>query len=89
MSIIKEGFWPDINSATLPSRTCHPIIRFTCTNNEPMMIENLPFDKYEIESCQLTNYILLRKQPQVAWQCFISNSNNNNAGFYHSMFFVV
>lgn len=76
---IPEAFWPDINSPSLPHRTCHPIVKFTCTNNDPMMIENLPFDKYEIESCQLTNYILLRKQPQIAWQCFISNS-----GFYHS-----
>lgn len=79
---IPEAFWPDLNSQTLAPRTCHPIIRFTCTNNEPKAIEQLPFDKYEIESCPLTNYILLRKQPHVAWQCFISNSSN--AGYFNN-----
>lgn len=79
---IPEAFWPDLNSQQLLPRTCHPIVRFTCATNDPMIIDQLPFDKYEIESCPLTNYILLRKQPQVAWQCFISNSNN--AGFFNS-----
>lgn len=79
---IPEAFWPDLNAQTLSPRTCHPIIRFTCTNNEPKAIEQLPFDKYEIESCPLTNYILLRKQPQVAWQCFISNSSNT--GYFNN-----
>lgn len=79
---IPEAFWPDLNLPNLVPRTCHPIVKFTCTNNEPMMIDNLPFDKYEIESCPLTNYILLRKQPHVAWQCFISNSCNS--GHYNN-----
>lgn len=79
---IPEAFWSDLNVQQLLPRTCHPIIRFTCANNDPMIIDQLPFDKYEIESCPLTNYILLRKQPHVAWQCFISNSSNSS--FYHS-----
>lgn len=33
-----------------------------------MVIENLPFDKYELEPSPLTQYILARKQPTVCWQ---------------------
>ena len=33
-----------------------------------MAIENMPFDKYELEPSPLTQYILERKQPNVAWQ---------------------
>lgn len=32
------------------------------------MIDNLPFDKYELEPSPLTQYILSRKQPTVCWQ---------------------
>ena len=33
-----------------------------------MVIDNLPFDKYELEPSPLTQFILSRKQPTVAWQ---------------------
>lgn len=33
-----------------------------------MIIENLPFDKYEVEPCPLTQYILSRKQASTCWQ---------------------
>jgi integrator complex subunit 6 len=49
-------------------RTAHPVVQFTCTNQEPMIIENLPFDKYEVEPCPLTQYILSRKQASTCWQ---------------------
>jgi len=39
-----------------------------------MVIDNLPFDKYELEPSPLTQYILERRQPNVCWQVFISNS---------------
>lgn len=50
------------------ARTAHPVVQFTCTNQEPMIIENLPFDKYEVEPCPLTQYILSRKQASTCWQ---------------------
>ena len=31
------------------------------------MIENLPFDKYEMEASPLTQYILSRKKPSSCW----------------------
>jgi integrator complex subunit 6 len=39
-----------------------------------MVIENLPFDKYELEPSPLTQFILARKQPTVCWQ--VTNKNN-------------
>ncbi|KAJ8310005.1 hypothetical protein KUTeg_011870 [Tegillarca granosa] len=65
---IPEGFWPDISSPTLPPRTAQPIVRFCCTPCEPMVIENLPFDKYELEPSPLTQFILERRQPNTCWQ---------------------
>lgn len=74
---IPESFWPDLNKPSLPPRSCHPIIKFSCANSDPMVIDNLPFDKYELETSPLTQYILSRKQPHVAWQCFVPSSHKN------------
>ena len=60
-----------------PPRSAHPVIKFTCANQEPLTIENLPFDKYEVESSPLTQFILLRKQPTFCWQVFVANSYKN------------
>lgn len=71
---IPESFWPDQNSPTLPPRTSHPIVKFSCTDCEPMVIDKLPFDKYELEPSPLTQYILERKAPHTCWQVYVSNS---------------
>ncbi|XP_075055170.1 integrator complex subunit 6 isoform X2 [Mixophyes fleayi] len=71
---VPESFWPDQNSPTLPPRTAHPIVKFSCTNSEPMVIEKLPFDKYELEPSPLTQYILERKSPHTCWPVFVANS---------------
>uniref|UniRef100_A0A8D0GHV0 Integrator complex subunit 6 n=1 Tax=Sphenodon punctatus TaxID=8508 RepID=A0A8D0GHV0_SPHPU len=39
-----------------------------------MVIDKLPFDKYELEPSPLTQYILERKSPQTCWQVYVSNS---------------
>ncbi|RWS17476.1 integrator complex subunit 6-like protein [Dinothrombium tinctorium] len=75
---IPEAFWPDLNCPSLPPRTSHPIVKFTCNNSDYMVIDNLPFDKYELEPSSLTQYILSRKQPNVAWQCFVANSHKSS-----------
>jgi integrator complex subunit 6 len=75
---IPESFWPDLSCPSLQPRTAHPIVKFTCANSEPAVIENLPFDKYELEPSPLTQFILTRKQPSVAWQVFVSNSHKNS-----------
>ncbi|GAB1866663.1 Integrator complex subunit 6-A [Camponotus japonicus] len=71
---IPESFWPDLNASSLPPRSAHPNVKFTCSSQEPMVIENLPFDKYELEPSPLTQYILARKQPTTCWQVFVANS---------------
>ncbi|XP_053735331.1 integrator complex subunit 6 isoform X2 [Synchiropus splendidus] len=71
---IPESFWPDQNSPTLPPRTAHPVVRFSCVDCEPMVIDKLPFDKYELEPSPLTQYVLERKSPHMCWQVFVSSS---------------
>jgi len=68
---IPESFWPEPALPGLPARTAHPNVRFTCHPADPLVIENFPFDKYELEPSPLTQYILARKQPTVCWQVII------------------
>lgn len=75
---IPESFWPEVTASVLPPRTAHPNVKFACSNSDPMVIENLPFDKYELEPSPLTQYILARKQPTVCWQVFVANSYKNS-----------
>uniref|UniRef100_A0A3B5LUC3 Integrator complex subunit 6 like n=1 Tax=Xiphophorus couchianus TaxID=32473 RepID=A0A3B5LUC3_9TELE len=75
---IPESFWPDQNSPSLPPRTAHPVVRFSCVDCEPMVIDKLPFDKYEMEPSPLTQYILERKSPHMCWQVFVSSSGKQN-----------
>ena len=77
---LPEAFWPDISAPALPQRSAHPNIKFTCTNQEPMIIDNLPFDKYELEPSPLTLYILARKQPKTCWQVYTQGSSKSGAG---------
>ena len=72
---LPEAFWPDVNAPALPQRSAHPNVKFTCGNLEPMIIDNLPFDKYELEPSPLTQYLLARKQPKYCWQVYIHGSS--------------
>nr|XP_015219952.1 PREDICTED: integrator complex subunit 6 isoform X1 [Lepisosteus oculatus] len=71
---IPEAFWPDQNSPTLPPRSAHPQVHFSCVDSELMVIDKLPFDKYELEPSPLTQFILERKSPHTCWQVFVCNS---------------
>lgn len=71
---IPESFWPDQNSPTLPPRAAHPHVKFSCVDSEPMVVDKVPFDKYELEPSPLTQYILERKSPHTCWQVFVCNS---------------
>ena len=51
-----------------PSRDAHPSVFFSCNNSEPLVLDILPFDKYELEPSPLTQYILERKSPSNCWQ---------------------
>ncbi|KTG31770.1 hypothetical protein cypCar_00016460, partial [Cyprinus carpio] len=77
---IPESFWPDQNSPTLPPRSAHPLVRFSCIDCEPMVIDKLPFDKYELEPSPLTQFILERKSPHMCWQVFVNCSGKHSDG---------
>uniref|UniRef100_A0A673JY50 Integrator complex subunit 6 like n=1 Tax=Sinocyclocheilus rhinocerous TaxID=307959 RepID=A0A673JY50_9TELE len=77
---IPESFWPDQNSPTLPPRSAHPVVRFSCIDCEPMVIDKLPFDKYELEPSPLTQFILERKSPHMCWQVFVNCSGKHSDG---------
>ncbi len=77
---LPEAFWPDVNAPALPQRSAHPKVTFSCSNQEPMIIDNLPFDKYELEPSPLTLFILARKQPKVCWQVYIQGSGKAAEG---------
>uniref|UniRef100_A0A673KSZ6 VWFA domain-containing protein n=1 Tax=Sinocyclocheilus rhinocerous TaxID=307959 RepID=A0A673KSZ6_9TELE len=79
---IPESFWPDQNSPTLPPRSAHPLVRFSCIDCEPMVIDKLPFDKYELEPSPLTQFILERKSPHMCWQVFV-NCNGKHSDSAH------
>ncbi|CAB3360702.1 Hypothetical predicted protein [Cloeon dipterum] len=75
---IPESFWPDPNFTSLPVRSAQPNVKFVCTNHDPMVVDNFPFDKYELEPSPLTQHILSRKQPNYCWQVFVPNSSKNS-----------
>ncbi|XP_016306411.1 integrator complex subunit 6 isoform X2 [Sinocyclocheilus anshuiensis] len=77
---IPESFWPDQNSPSLPPRSAHPVVRFSCIDCEPMVIDKLPFDKYELEPSPLTQFILERKSPHMCWQVFVNCSGKHSDG---------
>ncbi|XP_052470631.1 integrator complex subunit 6 isoform X2 [Carassius gibelio] len=77
---IPESFWPDQNSPSLPPRSAHPVVRFSCIDCEPMVIDKLPFDKYELEPSPLTQFILERKSPHMCWQVFVNCSSKHSDG---------
>ncbi|KAM3727772.1 Integrator complex subunit 6-A [Dirofilaria immitis] len=72
---IPEAFWPDRSMTSLPPRKAHPVISFRCESCEPLVCQDFPFDKYELEPSPLTRFILERKQSGVCWQVFVHNSS--------------
>nr|CRZ24575.1 Bm10117 [Brugia malayi] len=55
---IPEAFWLDRNMISLPARKAHPVISFRCESSEPVVCQDFPFDKYELESLSLTKFVL-------------------------------
>lgn len=49
-------------------RDAQPKVLFNCVDLEPQVLDNFPFDKYELEPSPLTQYILERKSPSTCWQ---------------------
>eukprot|EP00041_Stephanoeca_diplocostata_P033608 m.1115808 g.1115808 ORF g.1115808 m.1115808 type:complete len:836 (-) comp24371_c0_seq7:3312-5819(-) len=71
---IPEDFWPASHS-TIPPRSAHPVIHFRQEACDPQIVEHLPFDKYELEGCHLTQQLLtLKSTNNTCWQCIVHGS---------------
>ena len=68
---IPEDYWPSAATPSLPPRSAHALIKFQ-TNACTPVTDKIPFDKYELEPSPLTQYILERRQPTMAWPVSIS-----------------
>lgn len=51
-----------------PPRDVPPVVWFDTTDLPPLLVENFPFDKYELEPSPLTQFILQKRNPSVCWQ---------------------
>lgn len=64
-----------------PPRLAHPTIRYAAVDVEPSLVENFPFDKYELEPSPLTQFLLQHRQSQaVCWQTYVTGSNGGGIG---------
>jgi hypothetical protein len=72
---IPESFWP--TRETRPIRTAIPLLYFSSESKRVNVLENLPFDKYELEPSPLTQYILEMRQPTICWQTFVKSSGRD------------
>lgn len=71
---IPEPYWPDPKALSLPARDAHPKIRIiTPCVDEPPMVRNFPFDKYEVEASPLTLQILSKREANKCWPVIIAN----------------
>ena len=49
-------------------RDAHPVVWFDTTEVNPLLIENFPFDKYELEPSLLTQHVLEKRNSSTCWQ---------------------
>lgn len=55
-------------------------MRVSGSPSEPLLLDNLPFDKYELEPSPLTQAILGRKQPSVAFAVSVAQQLQQRGG---------
>ena len=72
---IPENFWPV--REVRPFRTAIPVVFFSSESKKVNVLDNLPFDKYELEPSPLTQHILELRQPTVCWHTFVKNSGRD------------
>ncbi|KAL3319528.1 Integrator complex subunit 6 [Cichlidogyrus casuarinus] len=79
-----EPFWPDDEtlSTKLPPRSAHPLVRFSCEETQaPHLNDNLPDDRYELESSSLTHKILEQQNSNCVWLCYANDANGCQVPF--------
>ena len=70
---IPEPYWTG-GLSTLPSRPAIPVISFSKKETDAHLLDAILFDKYEVEPCPLTQYIIAQKRVNVCWQVFVKDS---------------
>lgn len=73
---IPEDYWPSSATLSLPPRSAHALIKFQTTPC-PLVTDKFPLDKYELEPSPLTQYILERRQPSIAWPVYVQGSSKS------------
>ena len=71
---LPESYCPDHNAPTLPPRNAHPVLRFRTEDVEPLLLQNFPYDKYELEPSPLTQVLLEKKNSNICWVVYVENS---------------
>ena len=71
---LPESYCPDHNAPTLPPRNAHPVLRFRTEDVEPVLLQNFPYDKYELEPSPLTQVLLEKKNAGICWVVYVENS---------------
>jgi hypothetical protein len=74
---IPESFLPTTTMTMLPQRSAQPIIHILPSEKEIFVFDKFPFDSYEIENCNLTNFVL---EHQTTFLTFIPNSKGSAYG---------
>ena len=77
----QAGFWPipesyviDSNQPKLQSRSAQPLICFRPIQFEGFIQKGFPCDKYTIERCELTDWMIKHKAGS-CWPVFVRNSS--------------
>ncbi|KAH3757863.1 integrator complex subunit 6 [Pelomyxa schiedti] len=73
---IPESFFVDSKMSIIPRRPAHPVIHFAPSESGQSNFPNIPYDKYEIEASELTQYLLNHRS--MCWQVFVKNSGKSS-----------
>eukprot|EP01080_Neovahlkampfia_damariscottae_P004695 gene4695-8267_t len=72
---IPENYLPTSTMTNLPQRAAQPIIHMLPSERELFVLDKFPYDSYEIESCNLTNYVL---ETQTTFLTYVQNSKGSS-----------
>ncbi|KAJ3616622.1 hypothetical protein Zmor_011778 [Zophobas morio] len=72
---IPEAYWLKASASKIPPREKAKSVIYFSTVSTSWMVEDGMFDKYQLESCWLTQVLLEENNPNTAYQVFILNSH--------------
>jgi hypothetical protein len=60
------------NKQPLPPRTALPVLRVATTDANPSVPDNFPFDKYDLEPSELSDFVRRELSPSACWPVIVS-----------------